>query len=217
MNVHPARRAARGRRRGPGHAGRTVSVRNEVCIPVRDDARARFVTFDGLPDGAEHFAVRFEGVEPRDPPIVRMHSECITGDVFASRRCDCGDQLRHALDVLHAAGGFLLYLRQEGRGIGLVAKLDAYRLQDAGADTFAANRALDLPADARDYACGAQMLAALGVRRVRLMTNNPDKVAQLTAHGIEVVERVSAGTFPTHANRHYLEAKYRLTGHALDL
>jgi GTP cyclohydrolase II len=119
--------------------------------------------------------------------------------------------------MLQSCGGILLYLRQEGRGVGLVAKLDAYRLQDRGLDTYAANRALSLPADAREYACGASMLRALGVQRIHLITNNPDKISQLESAGIEVVNRCRTGTFLTPFNRDYLTAKFTLSGHALSL
>jgi GTP cyclohydrolase II len=130
-------------------------------------------------------------MDPRAAPLVRIHSECITADVFGSLRCDCGAQLDRSIRLLQAEGGILLYLRQEGRGIGLLAKIDAYRLQDQGLDTYDANRALAQPADAREYACGADMLRAMGVARIRLMTNNPDKVAQLGGSGIAIVERVT--------------------------
>ena len=142
------------------------------------------------------------------PALVRLHSECLTGDIFASARCDCGKQLHEAIDLLSEEGGILLYLRQEGRGIGLYAKLDAYRLQDKGIDTYTANRWLNLPEDARNYTVGARMLQALGVERIRLMTNNPDKVAQLIAAGIDVAEIRRTGVYVTDTNRAYLQAKF---------
>jgi len=189
-----------------------------VTIPTRDGILARFVTFDGLADRGEHFALCFgDAATHGAAPLVRLHSECITGDVFGSLRCDCGAQLDRSIEMLDERGGILLYLRQEGRGLGLLAKLDAYRLQDLGLDTFDANRALLHPADARNYVCGAEMLRALGVASVRLMTNNPDKVSQLRQAGIEIVERVPAGTFLTPFNRPYLLAKARRAGHSLDL
>ena len=154
---------------------------------------------------------------PRGTPLVRVHSECLTGDVLGSERCDCGPQLREALERIDREGGFLLYLRQEGRGIGLYAKLEAYRLQDAGLDTYAANRALGHPEDGRDYTVAAQMLAALGVRRVRLLSNNPDKADQLERLGVTVVEHVPTGVHLTAANRGYLAAKVRHRSHGLDL
>jgi len=170
---------------------------------------AEFLGFDGL-DGAEHIAIRFAGRVPMPsrPPLVRLHSECLTGDIFASARCDCGSQLHEAIECLSEEGGILLYLRQEGRGIGLYAKLDAYRLQDTGIDTYAANRHLNLPEDARDYGVGARMLLALGIDRIRLLTNNPDKVAQLGLAGIDVTEVRRTGVYVTNANRAYLQAKF---------
>ena len=193
-----------------------VAVRNAVAIPLRRGSLTTFMTFDGLAK-SDHFAIRFGDIPASGAPLVRMHSECVTGDLFGSLRCDCGAQLAEAVETLHAAGGILLYLRQEGRGIGLAAKLDAYMLQDAGLDTYAANQALSLPADARDYACGAAMLRALDVPRIRLLSNNPDKAVQLTRYGIEIVERISTGTFATEFNCGYLRAKAYATGHSLRL
>ncbi len=150
------------------------------------------LTFDGLVDGREHLALglgdRAAPLAPERsaPPLVRPHSECLTGDVFGSQRCDCGPQLREAVERIADAGGFLLYLRQEGRGIGLYAKLDAYALQDAGLDTYEANLALGHGADERDYTVAAQMLHALGVGEVGLLSNNPDKADQLEALGVRV-------------------------------
>ena len=194
-----------------------ATIRNSVRLPVRLPggrlAAGRLFSFDGLADGREHVALGL-GARSRVPtghepgvPLVRLHSECLTGDVLGSRRCDCGPQLDDALDRLAAAGGYLLYLRQEGRGIGLYAKIDAYRLQDAGLDTFDANLALGYPEDARDYTVAAQMLQALGVGELRLMTNNPDKGDQLTALGLVVTERVPTPVHLTPTNRGYLEAK----------
>ena len=203
----------------------TVRTRLDVPLRLPDGfvVTARVFTFDGLVDGGEHLAVVLggraaprSGGSPADPPLVRLHSECLTGDVLGSRRCDCGPQLREAVDRLVAVGGYLLYLRQEGRGIGLYAKLDAYVLQDAGLDTYQANEALGFPADARDYTVAAQMLLALGERRVRLLSNNPDKADQLEALGVEVVERVPTGVHVSPANRPYLLAKAR-RAHSLDL
>ena len=150
-------------------------------------------------------------------PLVRPHSECLTGDVFGSQRCDCGPQLREAVERISAAGGFLLYLRQEGRGIGLYAKLDAYALQDAGLDTYAANVALGFGEDERDYTAAAQMLRALGQDRVRLLSNNPDKTAQLERLGVAVSERVPTGVHRSPTNARYLAAKAHRGAHLLDL
>lgn len=187
-----------------------VSPRMPVTIAIgRAGVPAEFIGFDGL-DGLEHVAIRFAGrhPDPSRPVLVRLHSECLTGDIFSSARCDCGHQLQEAVELLSEEGGILLYLRQEGRGIGLYAKLDAYRLQDKGVDTYAANRCLNLPEDARSYTVGARMLQALGVERIRLLTNNPDKVAQLTAAGIAVAEIRRTGVYVTDANRAYLRSKF---------
>jgi GTP cyclohydrolase II len=215
LSSQPTKQCSSALPNGPGRLdGVRVAVRNAVTIPLRRDSLTTFITFDGLAK-SDHFAIRFGEIRNSVTPLVRMHSECVTGDVFGSLRCDCGAQLAEAVETLHARGGILLYLRQEGRGIGLAAKLDAYVLQDAGLDTYTANRALSLPADARDYACGAAMLRALGVPRIRLLSNNPDKAAQLTRCGIEIVERISTGTFATEFNRAYLSAKVHGTGHSL--
>jgi GTP cyclohydrolase II len=195
-----------------------ATVRSRVRLPLRlaeVETSAEVVTFDGLADGLEHLAVVLG--EPADLPLVRLHSECLTGDVLGSRRCDCGPQLYEAVDRIEARGGYLLYLRQEGRGIGLYAKLDAYLLQDDGLDTYDANLALGYAADARDYTAAAQMLAALGVTRVALLSNNPDKARQLARHGVEVVERVPTAVHLTSSNHRYLAAKARRGSHALDL
>ncbi len=152
-----------------------------------------------------------------DPVLVRFHSECLTGDVFGSSRCDCGDQLRMAMEQIASVGrGVILYMRQEGRGIGLTNKLRAYQLQDRGLDTVEANEHLGFPADLRTYGPGAQILRDLGVRRIRLLTNNPRKLAGLKAHGLEIVERVPLITTANQDNRHYLYVKREKLGHLLD-
>jgi len=199
-----------------------ATVRSRVTLPIRlgeVETVAEVVTFNGLVDGLEHLAIVLgqPGAEPGDVPLVRLHSECLTGDVLGSCRCDCGPQLHEAVDRVEAAGGYLLYLRQEGRGIGLYAKLDAYLLQDDGLDTYDANLALGYAADARDYTAAAQMLAALGVDRLALLSNNPDKAAQLANHGLEVVERVPTAVHLTSSNRRYLTAKAHRGSHALEL
>jgi len=195
-----------------------ASVRTRVRLPIRlggVETVADVVTFDGLVDGLEHLAVVLG--EPTAVPLVRLHSECLTGDVLGSHRCDCGPQLHEAVGRIEAHGGYLLYLRQEGRGIGLYAKLDAYLLQDRGLDTYDANVALGYAADERDYTAAAQMLRALEVDRLALLTNNPDKAAQLTAHGLDVVERVPTAVHLTASNRRYLSAKAHRGSHALEL
>jgi 3,4-dihydroxy 2-butanone 4-phosphate synthase/GTP cyclohydrolase II len=171
-----------------------------------------------LVDGADHLAFVRGDVSGDEPVLVRVHSECLTGDVFGSRRCDCGSQLADALDAIDEAGrGVLVYLRgHEGRGIGIASKLDAYRLQDSGHDTVDANLHLGLPVDGREYGTGAQILTALGVERVRLITNNPAKCEELVGHGIEVAERVALPIRRTPENVAYLETKRRRMGHLLE-
>jgi GTP cyclohydrolase II len=201
-----------------------ASVRGQVQLPLRLDdgyvARARVFSFDGLCDGREHIALALgdraeDGTpEPGGTPLVRLHSECLTGDVLGSQRCDCGPQLREAVERITDAGGYLLYLRQEGRGIGLYNKLDAYALQDAGLDTYEANVALGFAMDERDYTVAAQMLRALAVERLDLLTNNPDKAAQLQAAGISVRSRVPTGLHVSPVNGRYLAAK-ACQGHQL--
>ncbi len=156
--------------------------------------------------------------DPDRPVLVRVHSQCLTGDVFGSHRCDCGEQLEQAMRVISEAGeGVIVYLRQEGRGIGLTNKLHAYRLQDEGLDTVEANERLGLPADKRDYGIGAQILRDLGVRRIRILTNNPKKVSRLQVYGLDVVEQRPLQIRPNPRNRRYLETKRRKFGHMLEL
>ena len=172
---------------GPAAARVRTQVLVPLAFPDGFETTARVFTFDGLVDGLEHLALGLgDRAGPLDPAaggavptLTRLHSECLTGDVFGSQRCDCGAQLRESVGLLDESGGFLLYLRQEGRGIGLYAKLDAYVLQDTGLDTYEANVALGYGADERDYTVAAQMLGALGVSRVALLSNNPDKAHQL--------------------------------------
>ncbi|MFF9085604.1 GTP cyclohydrolase II [Streptomyces sp. NPDC014991] len=196
-----------------------ATPRARVRVPLRFadgyGADAELVTFHGLADGQEHIAVVLG--DPGPVPLVRLHSECLTGDVFGSARCDCGAQLREAVERIAGHGGILLYLRQEGRGIGLYNKLDAYALQDQGLDTYEANAALGLPEDARDYTAAAQMLTALGVSELDLLSNNPDKAGQLRSLGVAVRDRVPTGVFPTAHNVRYLRAKVLHTQHTLPL
>ncbi|MET7737103.1 GTP cyclohydrolase II [Streptomyces sp. NPDC005402] len=198
-----------------------ATQRSRVRVPLRfgDGYRvdAELVTFHGLADGREHLAVVLGDPAPGTVPLVRLHSECLTGDVFGSARCDCGPQLREAVERIAERGGVLLYLRQEGRGIGLYNKLDAYALQDQGLDTYAANTALGLPEDARDYTAAAQMLQALGIAELDLLSNNPDKAGQLRDLGIAVHDRVPTGVFTTAHNVRYLRAKVLQTQHTLPL
>jgi GTP cyclohydrolase II len=203
-------------------------VRTQVQVPLRHSGAtvvADVFTFSGLVDEREHLLLAlgdWQGALQRAglgaaAPLVRLHSECLTGDVFASERCDCGPQLAEAIGRIAAVGGFLLYLRQEGRGIGLYAKFDAYVLQDAGLDTYEANVALGHGKDERDYTVAAQMLAAVGATRIALLTNNPDKVRQLADLGIDVVDQVPTGVHLTTANARYLAAKAARSSHTIVL
>jgi len=168
--------------------------------------------------GEEHVALVMGEIDPEQPVLVRVHSQCLTGDVFASRRCDCGAQLEAAMQLIASEGrGVLLYLLQEGRGIGLFNKLRAYELQDQGEDTVEANVHLGFKADPRDYGTGAQILADLGARRLRLMTNNPKKFTALRGFGLEIVERVPLEVPPTDSSRPYLETKKNKMGHLLKM
>ncbi|WP_459644394.1 GTP cyclohydrolase II [Kineococcus sp. NUM-3379] len=206
-----------------------VVVRTRVRVPLRfADGYATtgdVFTFSGLSDGREHLALGlgdWRGALARSAtggpaPLVRPHSECLTGDVFGSQRCDCGPQLREATQRITDAGGFLLYLRQEGRGIGLYPKLDAYALQDQGLDTYQANLALGHGEDERDYTPAAQMLHTLGATRITLLSNNPDKATQLSAHGITITAHTPTGVHLTAANSRYLATKRDHTAHTLDL
>jgi len=176
--------------------------------------RIEVVTDEG---GLEHVALSMGDLRGPDPVLVRVHSECLTGDAFGSLRCDCGPQLNAALAAVADRGwGCVLYLRQEGRGIGLHAKIQAYHLQDQGADTLDANLMLGHPADARDYTVAATMLNSLGAGQVSLLTNNPDKVEQLRSYGIDVVERIPLVVGIGDDNRQYLKTKAERMGHQLE-
>ncbi len=193
------------------------NVRQMVDIPILGgDLTAKFFTFHGLTDGREHFALRL-GRPSKEAPLVRLHSECMTGDVFGSLRCDCGPQLEESLRRCAKEGGYVLYLRHEGRGIGLYAKLDAYHLQNMGLDTYEANRHLGFKDDQRNYTDAAIMLRTLDVHRIRLLSNNPDKQAQLEACGIKVVERIPTGVYANVHNIDYLRTKRVSSGHDIHL
>ncbi|HET7480535.1 MAG TPA: GTP cyclohydrolase II [Rubrobacteraceae bacterium] len=167
-------------------------------------------------DLKEHVALAVGLVASEEPVLVRVHSECLTGDAFGSRRCDCGEQLEDSLEILQRAGrGVLLYLRQEGRGIGLTSKVQAYAFQEIGLDTVEANLIQGLPEDSRDYRIAAEMLHDLGVRRVRLLTNNPAKVEDLRRHGVEISERLPLRVLPNPSNIRYLRTKRDRMGHLL--
>ncbi|WIM98976.1 GTP cyclohydrolase II [Actinoplanes oblitus] len=206
-----------------------ATVRRQVTVPLRFSdgyaTTAQVMTFDSLADGREHLLLGLgdwrraltKSAAGGRAPLVRPHSECLTGDVFGSQRCDCGPQLREAAERITEQGGFLLYLRQEGRGIGLYAKLDAYALQDDGMDTYQANVALGRGEDERDYTAAAQMLLAVGADRIRLLSNNPDKARQLATLGVEVTQRVPTGVHVSAANVRYLRTKASHTSHTIEL
>ena len=203
-----------------------ATIRTHVSVPLRFAdgyaTEARVFSFEGLVDGREHLTFALgdltstTAVDGDRLPLVRPHSECLTGDVFGSQRCDCGPQLREAVERIAAAGGFLLYLRQEGRGIGLYAKLEAYALQDVGLDTYEANLALGHGEDERSYVAAAQMLHALGVTEVALLSNNPDKARQLHRCGVRVTAQVPTGVHLSSVNGRYLAAKAQRGAHTFD-
>jgi len=203
-------------RPGPVQA---AAIRRRIRIPLRFadgySTTATVVSFTGLTDAQHHLALQLGQPASARLPLVRLHSECLTGDVFGSQRCDCGPQLREAVERISKHGGFVLYLRQEGRGIGLYDKLDAYALQDRGLDTYDANLALGHRADERDYTSAAQMLHALGAKRIVLLSNNPDKGAQLAHQGITIARQVPTALHLTGANAAYLASKARRGGHDL--
>jgi len=202
--------------KGPGHAPhrRRVSLRAEASVPTAHGS-FRFLAYKDRVTGTDHLAI-VSGDLTEDAPLVRVHSECLTGEAFGSLKCECGPQLSAALDAIEQRGGVVVYMRgHEGRGIGLINKLRAYSLQERGLDTVDANLALGLPADARDYAAAAGILADLGVERVRLMTNNTDKTDQLRQLGLDIVEQVPliVGVGPN--NHQYLETKRDRMGHII--
>jgi len=174
------------------------------------------IAYRAMTDPDEHIALVMGDVSGEDPVLVRVHSQCLTGDVFGSRRCDCGEQLEMAMKMIAEAGrGAIIYMRQEGRGIGLHNKIRAYNLQDGGLDTVEANEALGFPADRRDYGIGMQILVDLGMKNLRLITNNPAKRAGLEGYGLNVVERIPANATPNKHNLRYLETKREKMGHLL--
>ena len=196
-------------------SGADLRIVSRARLPIRAAAKAEIVAFRSDGDTAEHVAL-IVGAPDGNPPLVRLHSECLTGDALGSLKCDCGPQLADALGAIAGAGwGILLYLRQEGRGIGLMNKLRAYALQDQGFDTVDANLRLGFEDDERDYAVAARMLERLGQARIRLLTNNPRKVAALEAEGVEVAERVALRAGEGEHNRAYLAAKRDRSGHQL--
>jgi len=190
----------------------------ECTIPTGYAGDFRVVVYENDMEDLQHIALIKGEVHPEQPILVRVHSECLTGDIFGSLRCDCGDQLHKSMQMMDQEGaGVLLYVRQEGRGIGLVNKLKAYVLQDQGYDTVEANEKLGFKADLRDYGIGAQVLADLGVRKMRLITNNPKKIVGLEGYGLSVLEQVPIQIEPNDYNRCYLECKRLKMGHYLNI
>ena len=188
----------------------------ETVLPTPYGGEFKVIVYENNVDSAQHLALVKGEIGPDQPVLVRVHSECLTGDVFGSQRCDCGDQLQVAMQKISDAGaGVVLYLRQEGRGIGLVNKLRAYALQDQGQDTVEANESLGFNADLRDYGIGAQILVELGIKKILLMTNNPKKIVGLQGYGLEVVERIQIQSEPTGDNINYLKTKQAKLGHLL--
>ncbi len=190
----------------------------ETVIPTAFAGEFRAVVYENDVDDLLHIAMIKGEIDPEEPVLVRVHSECLTGDVFGSLRCDCGGQLQQAMTMMEKEGsGVLLYIRQEGRGIGLVNKLKAYALQDQGLDTVQANERLGFKPDMRNYGIGAQILAEIGVRKMRLITNNPKKMVGLGGYGLEIVAQIPIEIAPNEYNKCYLECKKIKMGHLLNL
>ena len=195
-----------------------VKEASQAALPTVTSAGFTVRVFTNSIDSAEHVVLQMGKVDPEKPTLVRVHSECLTGDVFGSQRCDCGPQLQKAMQMIAAEGsGVILYLRQEGRGIGLANKIRAYQLQDQGMDTVEANLHLGFPADSRDYGIGAQILRSIGLRKIRLLTNNPAKRVGLKGYGLEITDRVPLMVGANKNNLGYLQTKREKMGHLLDV
>ncbi|MGV3001592.1 GTP cyclohydrolase II [Vibrio sp.] len=185
-----------------------VRARVDLKVGKKSEIDAEILSFTGLKTDKEHIAIIFKSADKTpQAPLVRMHSECLTGDVFHSSRCDCGEQLDETVEKMGQNGGILLYLRQEGRGIGLYNKIDAYRLQSQGMNTYEANNHLGFGDDLRDFSEAAQMLKALGILKIKLITNNPKKMKELQEFGIELEEVIPTHVHIKHDNENYLKAK----------
>ena len=190
----------------------------ETVIPTSIAGEFKAVVYENAVDDLLHIAMVKGHIDPEKPVLVRVHSECLTGDIFASLRCDCGDQLQTAMEMIDQENaGVLLYIRQEGRGIGLVNKIKAYALQDQGLDTVEANERLGFKPDLRNYGIGAQILVDLGVKKMRLLTNNPKKMVGLEGYGLSLTEQIEIETEPNEYNRNYLECKKLKMGHLLNV
>jgi 3,4-dihydroxy 2-butanone 4-phosphate synthase/GTP cyclohydrolase II len=190
----------------------------ESVIPTAHAGSFRVIVYENDVEELQHIALVKGEIDSSRPTLVRVHSECLTGDIFGSQRCDCGEQLHRTMEMLEAEGsGILLYIRQEGRGIGLVNKLKAYNLQDQGLDTVEANIKLGFKPDLRNYGIGAQVLVDLGVRQMRLITNNPKKMVGLEGYGLKIVEQVPIQIEPNDYNRCYLQCKQMKMGHMLNI
>ena len=189
-----------------------------ATLPTRYGGEFKIIVYENDVDSMKHIALVKGDIQPDDEVLVRVHSECLTGDTFGSARCDCGDQLHAAMKMVEEEGkGVIVYMHQEGRGIGLVNKIKAYELQEHGRDTVEANIELGFKEDLRDYGIGAQILVDLGVRKMRLLTNNPKKIVGLQAYGLSITGRVPIEIEPTESNIHYLETKKKKMGHILEL
>jgi len=190
----------------------------EATLPTRYGGEFKIIVYENDVDEMKHIALVKGDIQPEDEVLVRVHSECVTGDLFGSLRCDCGDQLHKAMEMVDKEGkGVIVYMHQEGRGIGLANKIKAYNLQDHGRDTVEANLELGFKNDLRDYGIGAQILVDLGVRKMRLMTNNPKKIVGVEGYGVKVVERVPIEIRPNENNIRYLKTKKDKMGHLLEI